>query len=114
MNSTDTPSTISLDEPDELQGRSIEPVPGDERYRFFAVKKKGRCYVYRNICPHAGAPLNWGADRFLTHDNQFLLCSLHGALFSIETGYCFAGPCKGFSLQAVPFEIRDNKIIIKC
>jgi nitrite reductase/ring-hydroxylating ferredoxin subunit len=103
-----------LDEPDELEARSIELVPGDEMTRFFVVKKNGACYAYRNICPHAGAPLNWGNDKFLNWDNSFLLCSLHGATFSIETGYCFAGPGKGMSLEPVPFDIVDGKVVIKC
>jgi nitrite reductase/ring-hydroxylating ferredoxin subunit len=112
MSSADIPVSYSLDEPGELKASAVELMPGDERTRFFVVKKNGRCYAYRNICPHAGAPLNWGNDKFLTYDNQHLLCSLHGARFSIETGYCFAGPCKGFSLEAVPFEIVNNKVVI--
>jgi nitrite reductase/ring-hydroxylating ferredoxin subunit len=108
-----TENTVSLDEPGELEARGTELALGDERTRCFVVKKNGVCYAYRNICPHAGAPLNWGNDNFLTYDGQFLLCSLHGATFSIETGYCFAGPGKGDSLEALPFEIANNKVIIK-
>lgn len=114
MSDADTPAICSLDEPGELEASSTELIPGDERTRFFVVKKNGVCHAYRNICPHAGAPLNWGNDKFFTYDNQFLLCSLHGATFSIETGYCFMGPCKGMSLEAVPFEIANNKVVIKC
>ena len=112
MEASANPSCI-LDEPGEQEARSAELVPGDEMTRFFVVKKNGACYAYRNICPHAGAPLNWGVDKFLSYDNEFLVCSLHGATFNIETGYCFAGPGKGLSLEAVPFEIVDGKVIIK-
>lgn len=106
-------SLILLDEPGELEARGTESTPGDERTRFFAVKKNGRCYAYRNNCPHAGAPLNWGIDEFLTYDKEYLLCSLHGAVFDIETGLCIAGPCKGDRLEAVPFEISDGKVVIR-
>lgn len=106
-------NTVYLDEPGELEARGTEITPGDERTRFFVVKKNGVCHAYRNICPHAGAPLNWGIDQFLSYDKEFLVCSLHGATFTIETGYCFAGPCKGDRLEAVPFELIDGKVIIK-
>jgi nitrite reductase/ring-hydroxylating ferredoxin subunit len=114
MNDSPDPNLCTLDEPGELEAHGTELKLGDERTRFFVVKKNGRCYAYRNICPHAGAPLNWGHDQFLSWDKEFLLCSLHGATFNIETGYCFAGPCKGDRLEAVPFEIADGKVVIKC
>lgn len=106
-------SICILDEPGELEAHGTEITPGDERTRFFVVKKNGVCHAYRNICPHAGAPLNWGVDNFLSYDKEFLVCSLHGAAFTIETGFCFAGPCKGARLEAVPFELIDGKVIIK-
>jgi nitrite reductase/ring-hydroxylating ferredoxin subunit len=103
-----------LELPGELEARGTDPMPGDERKRFFAVRKNGRYYAYRNNCPHAGAPLNWNTNRFLTYDNQFLLCSLHGALFEIESGHCVDGPCKGERLTKVPFEVVDGRIVIDC
>jgi nitrite reductase/ring-hydroxylating ferredoxin subunit len=106
-------NAIYLDEPGELEAHGTESIPGDERTRFFVVKKNGVCHAYRNICPHAGAPLNWGVDQFLSWDKEFLVCSLHGAAFTIETGHCFAGPCKGDNLEAVPFELIDGKVVIK-
>lgn len=103
-----------LEIPGELEALGTDPAPGDGGGRFFAVRKNGLYYAYRNNCPHAGAPLNWNINRFLTYDNEFLLCSLHGAMFEIETGYCVDGPCKGDRLAAVPFEIVDGKIVIYC
>lgn len=110
----DTTSTCILEQPGELEARGTDPAPGDERRRFFVVKKNGRCYAYRNNCPHAGAPLNWNLNEFLTYDKEYLLCSLHGALFEIETGRCVDGPCKGDRLTAVPFEIVGGRIVIDC
>lgn len=103
---------FKLEQPGELEAR--ESASEDQRKRFFVVRKNGRYYAYRNICPHAGAPLNWNTNQFLTYDNQFLLCSLHGAIFEIETGNCIDGPCKGDRLTAVPFEIADGNIIVNC
>lgn len=113
MPQTGKSTTIcTLELPGELEARGTDPSPGDERKRFFAVRKNGRYYAYRNNCPHAGAPLNWNTNQFLTYDNQFLLCSLHGAIFEIETGHCVDGPCKGERLTPAPFEIVDGRIVI--
>jgi len=67
----------------------------------FAVRHQGRLYLYRNSCPHTGVTLNWLPDQFLTEEGDYLQCSLHGALFRIEDGFCVRGPCVGRSLQTV-------------
>ena len=51
--------------------------------------------AYVNHCPHAGYPLNWNPDQFLAPELAVIRCVMHGALFEIETGDCFAGPCAG-------------------
>ena len=76
----------------------------------FAVRKDGVVHVYRNRCPHAGAPLNWMPHRFLDSAGEYIICSAHGALFDIPTGACIAGPCPGQSLAAVPFDIRNGQL----
>ena len=77
---------------------------------YFAIRKGDKAYVYQNCCPHAGAPLNWMPDRFLTMDRCQIICTSHGALFEIETGHCIAGPCKGEQLKSIATEIRDGQI----
>jgi len=76
----------------------------------FAVCKDGTVHVYRNRCPHAGAPLNWMPHRFLDRTGEYIICSAHGALFDIHSGSCVAGPCPGQSLVRVPFENRDGEL----
>lgn len=76
----------------------------------FAVCRNGVVHVYRNRCPHAGAPLNWMPHRFLDRTGQYIICSSHGALFEIDSGACVAGPCAGQGLMSVPFEIRNGEI----
>lgn len=89
--------------------------PGSKGYqageqRLFAVRSRDSFYVYRNSCPHLGIELEWLPDRFLDHQNQFIQCSTHGALFLIETGECVSGPCSGQHLQPVPHEVRDGQL----
>jgi nitrite reductase/ring-hydroxylating ferredoxin subunit len=76
----------------------------------FAVRRGEAVYVYRNRCPHAGAPLNWMPHRFLDRSRNHIICSAHGALFDIDSGVCVAGPCPGQSLSAVAFETRGDAI----
>jgi nitrite reductase/ring-hydroxylating ferredoxin subunit len=76
------------------------------------VRQGDAVYVYENACPHIGTPLDWTPDRFLSEDGRDLICATHGARFTITTGYCVSGPCRGESLTAVDFSIRDGAILI--
>ncbi len=84
------------------EGACLEfELDGEEGAYGFAVRHRGRLYLYRNSCPHTGVSLNWLPNQFLTEQGDFLQCSLHGALFRIEDGFCVRGPCLGRSLQPV-------------
>ncbi|MEH6559018.1 MAG: Rieske 2Fe-2S domain-containing protein [Oceanicoccus sp.] len=83
---------------------------GDDNY--FAVKKDGQIYLYRNKCPHLGIELNWQEDQFLDMDGALIQCSTHGALFLIEDGECVSGPCLGERLESMPFEIIEGNIVL--
>jgi len=76
----------------------------------FAVRRGNNAYVYRNRCPHAGTPLNWMPDRFLTRDQSQIICTTHGALFEIDSGLCVAGPCGGQYLEVIHSAVRDGEI----
>lgn len=78
----------------------------------FAVKKRGRVYVYQNRCPHVGLPLNWLPDQFLDPDRELIQCSSHGALFRIDNGQCVAGPCPGRFLRAIACREVNGEIRI--
>ncbi len=89
--------------------------PGSKGYQvgeqqLFAVRSRGAVFLYRNRCPHLGIELEWLPDRFLDHQNQFIQCSTHGALFLIESGECVSGPCSGQFLEAVTHEVRDGQL----
>lgn len=83
---------------------------GDWPLRAFVVEKNGRLQGYVNACPHAGRPLNWKPNGFLTRDKSMILCTAHGALFEIQTGLCVAGPCPGKSLRTVDVRVIDNRV----
>lgn len=97
-----------LEEVPELEARGF--MVGGRK--LFAVKKKGNIFVYENSCPHVGITLEYSENEFLDYDKNFIICSGHGALFSIETGYCVAGPCRGKSLRKINFTVADGVIEI--
>lgn len=78
----------------------------------FALKRDGQIFVYRNSCPHLGVELNWLEDQFLDTDGALIQCATHGALFVVETGACVFGPCRGKSLEAIPFSVIDGRVEI--
>lgn len=75
------------------------------------VKQAEVVHAYRNSCPHVGIGLDYGDGRCL-HDDATLICSLHGAQFEADTGFCTVGPCSGKSLQRVPIIMKDGKIFL--
>lgn len=62
------------------------------------VRAGGMVTAYLNSCPHAGVRLDWRPDDFLDYTGDYLLCSMHGALFEPSSGVCVAGPCRGSRL----------------
>ena len=84
----------------------------DGRFLYLAVRKKHLVYVYKNVCPHLGTPLDFRPGRFLTSDGSLIQCSTHGAKFLIKDGFCISGPCKGKNLVSVNTKILRGKIYL--
>jgi nitrite reductase/ring-hydroxylating ferredoxin subunit len=85
---------------------------GDWPLRGFVVRKGEHVFAYLNRCPHAGHPLNWQPNDFLTPDQALLMCRSHGALFDITTGLCVAGPCTGANLRSIAVRIEHDYIML--
>jgi nitrite reductase/ring-hydroxylating ferredoxin subunit len=41
-----------------------------------------------------------------------LICATHGAEFTIATGLCISGPCRGDRLTSINVVVRDGVILI--
>lgn len=74
---------------------------GEDPLEIFVVRAGTQAFGYLNVCPHAGSPLDWQPDDFLSEDGCNIMCHTHGALFEIEDGFCIAGPCAGDQLTQV-------------
>jgi nitrite reductase/ring-hydroxylating ferredoxin subunit len=96
------------------KGFTLQPEPSGNMTEatVFAVHYHDAFYIYRNICPHLGLPLEWMPHQFLDRDAEYIQCATHGALFRIEDGQCIAGPCPGATLAPVPFQIQGKSIMI--
>ena len=81
-----------------------------EKWYGFVVRRGDEVFAYANSCPHTGAMLNWGPDRFLTRAGNQIMCGVHGALFEIGTGFCTVGPCQGQSLRGLETVIENGSV----
>ena len=78
--------------------------------RGFLVRVGDVVHAYLNRCPHAGRPLNFLPDRFLSADGELIQCVAHGALFEKDTGLCIAGPCVDDSLKRIAVVLVDGEV----
>lgn len=102
-----------IDELDDPGCREFTIGDGDWPFRGFVVRQGDAVVAYKNFCMHAGHPLNWKPDSFLTKDNAQLICASHGALYDIATGLCTAGPCTGKYLVKVDVEVDEGVIKVR-
>lgn len=97
----------------------LEDIPDGEARGFergavdgFLVRRGNAVHAYHNICPHAGNPLNWKPDAFLTRDRKLIMCAVHGAMFEIGSGQCIAGPCAGHSLDSLDVRVEGEEVVL--
>ena len=88
------------------------PGPDGAFTGLIVVRRGDQIYVYENACPHIGTPLDWTPDRFLSADGSHLICATHGAEFTIDTGECISGPCRGDRLTPINVVVQDGLIHI--
>ncbi len=80
--------------------------------RVIVVRRGDEVFVYRNSCPHTGAPLDMRPGKFLNPEKTHILCANHGALFDMGNGFCLKGPCVGKSLEKIPVEVLGDGLYL--
>ena len=110
MSSTAEVLVGRLDELTDPGCREFSIGDGDWPFLGFVVRQGDEVFAYQNFCAHVGHQLNWVPDGFFNKDGSAIQCASHGALYEIDTGLCFAGPCRGKSLHVVAVEVRDGVI----
>ena len=77
------------------------------------VKFKQQFFAYLNECKHLPVELDWEEGKFFDSDNQYIICSTHGALYDPKTGHCISGPCKSkYLLKLDVIQLKDQIRII--
>lgn len=87
---------------------------------FGLFRLDGRYYAWRNVCPHAAAPVCAGVvrgtrlpssvyDYKYGLDQQVLRCPWHGWEFDLKTGRHLASTVK---LRGFPVEVDDSGVYI--
>ncbi len=84
-------------------------VGGATRY-LVATRVDGQAQAWYNRCPHAGQPLNWAPNQFLTDEHNRLVCAAHGAVFEPHDGRCVAGPCLRAALTRCPLVEENGEV----
>ena len=72
-----------------------------EPARAFVLRFEGRVVAYLNRCVHVPTEMDWQQGVFLDGDREFIMCSIHGALYEPLTGRCAGGPCGRGRLTAI-------------
>ena len=91
--------------------RGFEIVSGAFRHDVVLVSRDGELRAYVNSCPHLNMTLETFPDKFLNEDGSLLVCSMHGATFRVEDGYCTKGPCAGKALARVDIDVVDGDVV---
>lgn len=76
----------------------------------FVFRRGGNLYSYKNLCPHYPLPLDYDDAEFFDHDNKYIMCRNHWALFEPETGNCVEGPCEGSCLKKFQVSEENGRI----
>lgn len=95
---------------DSGKGVRFEIQHNGETAAAFVIRHGGVVYGYLNRCRHVPVELDWQEGRFFDGDGDYLICSMHGALYLPDNGYCVAGPCRGLSLQSLAVAEREGRI----
>lgn len=96
------------------EGKTLKFPVAEGRFRgeAFLLRAGGELRAYRNRCPHAGMPLDFGDNEFYTDDGKLLVCRSHGALFDPKSGLCVDGPCAGETLERFSAVPRGNDVSV--
>ncbi len=78
--------------------------------RAFALRFDGRVVAYLNRCVHVPTEMDWQPGEFLDSGREFIICSMHGAVYEPSTGRCAGGPCGRGRLSAIDVEERDGQV----
>ena len=78
--------------------------------RGFVLRFDGRVVGYLNRCAHVPTEMDWQPGHFLDGDQDWILCSIHGAAYDPRDGRCVGGPCGRGRLTLLDVQERDGQV----
>jgi len=78
--------------------------------RAFVLRFDGQVVAYLNRCLHVPTEMDWQPGEFLDSGKEFIMCSIHGAVYHPLTGRCAGGPCGRAGLTVIDVDERDGKV----
>jgi nitrite reductase/ring-hydroxylating ferredoxin subunit len=96
----------------EEKGRAIvfDVLLYNQPARAFALRYGGRVVAYLNRCVHVPTEMDWQPGDFLDSEREFIICSMHGAVYEPLTGRCAGGPCGRGRLTMIGVEERGGEV----
>ncbi|MCD4484932.1 Rieske 2Fe-2S domain-containing protein [Chromobacterium vaccinii] len=88
----------------EIAQADGDPLPA------FVIRYRGRVYGYLNRCRHIPVELDLQDGNLFDLSGHYLICSMHGARYRPDNGYCTWGPCRGQSLTALDIVEEDSQV----
>ena len=108
----DTPQRLCAS--DELQERgkahTFHVVQWREPTSAFALRFEGKVVAYLNRCAHVPTEMDWQEGEFLDAERQYIICSIHGAVYDPRTGRCVMGQCGRMGLTKIDVSERDGQV----
>jgi nitrite reductase/ring-hydroxylating ferredoxin subunit len=81
-----------------------------EPARAFVLRFDGQIVGYLNRCLHVPTEMDWQEGEFLDAGRDFIMCSIHGAVYEPLSGRCAGGPCGRGKLTAIDVVERDGQV----
>lgn len=97
---------------DGERGVRFEVSRWGEAAQAFVIRYRGRVYGYLNQCGHVPAELDWQPGEFFDYSKLYLICTVHGALYSPSSGQCLSGRCAGRGLVPLVVFEREGKVYL--
>lgn len=90
----------------------VEIEQAGARLSLILTRSGDRVSAFRNKCPHAGYPLQRADGRIVIQEKRYLVCTAHGASFTLTEGACAGGPCNGDPLERIAVEVRGGLVVL--